>query len=203
MKIEISDIQKKYEVKSYRHASAILSADFPQEYDDILSVLDKLVIADNDIQSGGGNKSAISKQLEQEFKKRKWLIDRSFANINSHKIDCVKNRVGIEVEWNNKDTFFDRDILSFGQMFHDDVLSVGVIITRSDLLQEYCANLGKKMAFGASTTHMSKLTQKLQLNRAHGCPILVFGITPNVIQQAIRIAPVKKTVQVTMADFYA
>jgi len=28
----------------------------------------------------------------------------------THKVDCYKNRIALELEWNNKDPFFDRDL---------------------------------------------------------------------------------------------
>jgi len=84
--------------------------------------------------------------------------------------------VAIELEWNNKDPFFDRDLNNFRLLFDLRVVSVGVIITRCDDLQDIFDTLGRGDSFGASTTHMSKLLPKLQGGGGGGCPILVFGI---------------------------
>jgi len=35
----------------------------------------------------------------------------------THKVDCFKNRVALEIEWNNKDPFFDRDRNNFRLLF--------------------------------------------------------------------------------------
>jgi hypothetical protein len=85
--------------------------------------------------------------------------------------------VAIETEWNNKDPFFDRDLTTFRLLFELNVLSVGVIITRADELQDLFIELGKKTAAGMSTTHMSKLIPKMYNRASGGCPVLALGIT--------------------------
>jgi hypothetical protein len=56
------------------------------------------------------------------------------------------------------------------------VVSVGIIVTRSDGLQEIFDELGRGSSYGQSTTHMSKLLPKIEGGGAGGCPLLVFGI---------------------------
>ena len=90
----------------------------------------------------------------------------------THHVDYFKNRVAIETEWNNKDPFFDRDLTTFRLLFELNVLSVGVIITRADELQDIFDTLGKGKSYGSSTTHMSKLVPKLHNRASGGCPIL-------------------------------
>jgi hypothetical protein len=55
-------------------------------------------------------------------------------------------------------------------------ISVGVIITRCDEMQEVFDALGRGSSYGASTTHMSKLLPRIEGGGGAGCPILVFGI---------------------------
>ena len=97
----------------------------------------------------------------------------------THKVDCFKGCVGLEIEWNNKDPFFDRDLNNFRLLFDLRVIDVGVIVTRATQLQEIFKGLGKKVAdkYGSSTTHMDKLMPRLEGGGGGGCPILVFGIT--------------------------
>ena len=78
----------------------------------------------------------------------------------THKIDNFKNRVGVEVEWNNKDPFFDRDLNNFRLLHQLDVLSVGVIITRLWELQEEFKELGKGASYGMNTTHFGSCCPK-------------------------------------------
>jgi hypothetical protein len=96
--------------------------------------------------------------------------------IPTHKIDNFKNRVGIEVEWNNKTEFFDRDLNNFRLLRQLRVLSVGVIITRLSELQEVFDGLGKGAAYGNSTTHWDKLIPKVEGGGAGGCPLLLVGM---------------------------
>ena len=96
-----------------------------------------------------------------------------------YKVDCVKNRVALEVEWSNKDPFFDRDLNNFRLLFNLRAISVGVIITKSDDISEIFRNLGDKVwdKYGWSTTWMGKLLPRIKGGGGGGCPILVFGIT--------------------------
>jgi hypothetical protein len=85
--------------------------------------------------------------------------------------------VALEIEWNNKDPFFDRDLNNFRLLFDLRAVSVGVIVTRADELQRIFKEIGRGSSYGASTTHMSKLLPKIEGGGAAGCPLLVFGIT--------------------------
>ena len=95
----------------------------------------------------------------------------------THHVDYYRNRIAVEIEWNNKDPFFDRDLTTFRLLFELNVLSVGIIITRADELQELFIELGKLTAAGQSTTHMSKLIPKMYNRASGGCPVLALGIT--------------------------
>jgi hypothetical protein len=105
------------------------------------------------------------------------FADGSETLAPTHHVDYFKNGVAIETEWNNKDPFFDRDLTTFRLLFELNVLSVGIIITRADELQDLFIELGKKTAAGQSTTHMSKLIPKMYNRASGGCPVLALGIT--------------------------
>ncbi|MFI5271830.1 MAG: BglII/BstYI family type II restriction endonuclease [Ktedonobacterales bacterium] len=138
-----------------------------------------------DIEKPGGRKSPVAEAIDSAFYRRGWL-ERAFATkivvdatemvSPTHKVDCFRNGVGLEVEWNNKDPFFDRDLNNFRLLYDLRAISVGVIITRSDNLQEIFDTLGKGSSYGASTTHMSKLLPRIEGGGAGRCPLLVFGI---------------------------
>ena len=57
----------------------------------------------------------------------------------SHEIDHVKRTqngtIALEIEWNNKDPFFDRDLENFQRLHAQSVISLGIIITRGETLQ--------------------------------------------------------------------
>lgn len=180
-----SRILKNFECHEWRHASAILKNDFPTEYSEIIEVLKKFHLCKTDIVTPGGGLSPISKKINDAFKKYGWLekefdtkliIDRVERENPTHKIDCYKNRVALEIEWNNKDPFYDRDLNNFRILFELNAISVGVIITRCDELQFLFDKLGKGASYGPSTTHMSKLLPRVNGGGGGGCPVLVFGI---------------------------
>ena len=54
--------------------------------------------------------------------------------IDGHNIDFVKGRVALDMEWNSKDQTFDRDLFAMRTYHECDIISVGVIITRSESL---------------------------------------------------------------------
>ena len=119
--------------------------------------------------------------------------------IDGHKIDYVKGRVALDMEWNSKDQTYDRDLYAF-RMFHEcGIISVASLITRSEKLnpvfdvtpllkKDGTTDVDKegnpklcKQKYGASTTWMGKLLYRLNAGRHGGCPVLVFGIRPDVI----------------------
>lgn len=114
---------------------------------------------------------------------REDVKDDVTLDVPTHKIDCFKNKVAIEVEWNNKDPFFDRDLNNFRLLFDLDAIAVGVIITRASELQTVFNQLGKGDSYGASTTHMGKLESKLFGKGSGGCPVIAIGITTKVYDE--------------------
>ncbi len=179
-------VRQFYEVHEWKHACAVLKGDFPNEWKDITEVLEKFRLRKSDVAAPGGSKSPVANALDSEFFRRGWeeksfetqvVVDRVPMDSPTHKVDCFKNGVALEIEWNNKDPFFDRDLNNFRLLFDLRAISVGVIITRTDELQEIFDNLGKGKSYGNSTTHMSKLIPRIQGGGGGGCPILVFGIT--------------------------
>jgi hypothetical protein len=182
-----SGVQEKFEVEETHHASAILQADFPAEWGDLLSMLAWFTVGRSDIREKGGRKSAVAKKIDKffyarEWKERKFKIevkaDDAITLAPTHQVDYYRNEVAIETEWNNKDPFFGRDLTSFRLLFDLNVVSVGIIITRSIALEKIIKELGRAKSFGASTTHMGKLRPKLCNRASGGCPVLAFGIKP-------------------------
>lgn len=108
------------------------------------------------------------------------MIDGTRLDSPTHQIDCFKDKVALEIEWNNKDPLFDRDLNNFRLLFDLRAVSVGVIITRCDDLQEIFKDIGRGSSYGASTTHMGNLLSKIEGGGAAGCPLLVFGIRPSL-----------------------
>lgn len=173
-------IREHYEIAEWKHASAILATDFRDEWKDIIEVLSEFRLLRSEIQEPGGGRSPISKRIDGAFYHRDWrekefqtkvVVDQVESETPTHKVDCFKNRVAVEIEWNNKTEFYDRDLNNFRLLFDLRAVSVGVIVTR-------CTHLNRMFAkLGASTTHMDKLLPRLQGGSGGGCPVLVFGIS--------------------------
>jgi len=178
-------IRQHYEIHEWRHASAVLSADFPEEWNDIVEVLGQFHLRRSHIAVPGGRKSLVAGWFDTAFQDRGWrekrftteiVVDGERTDSPTHKVDCWKGQVALEIEWNNKDPFFDRDLNNFRLLFDLRSISVGIIVTRCDELQEIFDEMGRGRSYGQSTTHMSKLLPKLEGGGGGGCPVLVFGI---------------------------
>jgi hypothetical protein len=181
------EIAARYEVHEWRNALGVLSTACPQEWAEIQIALQTFRLLRSEVVAAGGNRSSIVERLERPLKEAGW-VEKQFATAivvdgvpkesPTHSVDCFKGRVALEVEWNNKDPFYDRDLNNFRLLFDLQVIDVGVIITRCSELQTIFNGLGKGSSYGASTTHMSKLLPRLKGGSGGGCPIVVFGISP-------------------------
>lgn len=179
------EIERLYEIHEWRNALAILAAAHSEEWADILTVLAAFRLLRSDVLAPGGRKSPIANKLDGHFYRLGWLeksfetsitVDQTIYETPTHKVDCFKNRVALEVEWNNKDPFFDRDLNNFRLLFELRAIDVGVIITRCDELQALFDGLGKGKSYGPSTTHMSRLLPRVEGGGGGGCPVAGFGI---------------------------
>jgi hypothetical protein len=152
-------LQDHYEIKEWRHAVAVLRCDFPAEFEDIATVLRDFRLRRSEIVKPGGQKSPVAARIDAALVSRGWsercfetriVVDSAEFVSPTHKVDCFKNGIGLEIEWNNKDPFYDRDLNNFRLLFELRALHVGVIVTRSDELQSVFEELGRGASFGAS-----------------------------------------------------
>lgn len=184
-----ADIADIYEVHEWRNAVGILSTACAREWSDIQSALRSFRLLRSEIVAAGGNRSSIVERLESPLKTSGWIekqfatsivVDGRATDSPTHSVDCFKGRVALEVEWNNKDPFYDRDLNNFRLLFDLQVIDVGVIITRCSALQTIFNRLGKGSSYGNSTTHMGKLLPRLRGGSGGGCPIVAFGISSKI-----------------------
>ncbi|MFZ2445428.1 MAG: BglII/BstYI family type II restriction endonuclease [Syntrophobacteraceae bacterium] len=182
-------IRQNFEIHEWKHATAILENDFPEEWQDVIDTLTTFRLKKSHIIVGGGRKSKVAGDIDEALISRGWrekgfdtkvVVDDHELKSPTHKVDCYKNRVALEIEWNNKDPFFDRDLNNFRLLFELRAISAGIIITRRDELQDIFDSLGRGASYGASTTHMSRLLPRIEGGGGGGCPILVFGISKNL-----------------------
>lgn len=180
------DIAALYEIHEWRNAVGVLKTACPKEWADIQLALRAFQLHRSEILLAGGRRSTIVERLERPLKDAGWVekhfntaivVDGEQRDSPTHSVDCFKGRVALEVEWNNKDPFYDRDLNNFRLLFDLQVIDVGVIITRCSALQTIFNDLGRGLSFGNSTTHMGKLLPRLRGGSGGGCPIVVFGIS--------------------------
>lgn len=182
------DLRRLYHVREWRNATGVLSTACADEWAEIIEVLRAFRLLRSEVQAAGGRKSPIANQIDAGFYSRGWRekqfrtaikIDEETFESPTHKVDC-KGRVALEVEWNNKDPFFDRDLNNFRLLFDLRAIDVGVIVTRASELQTIFKALGKGASYGSSTTHHEKLWPRIEGGGRGGCPVLTFAITPEL-----------------------
>jgi hypothetical protein len=101
-------IREHYEPYEWKHACAILKEDFPKEQEDIISVLTEFRLYKSWITNPGGRKSKISEFIDFYLYERGWkekkfktqmVVDEHKMDAPTHKVDCFRNRVAVEIEW--------------------------------------------------------------------------------------------------------
>lgn len=191
------DIANLYEVHEWRNAIGVLSTACPNEWTEIQYALRSFRLLRSEIVEAGGNRSTIVERLEKPLKEAGWqerqfattiVVDGVSRESPTHKVDCFKGRVALELEWNNKDPFYDRDLNNFRLLFDLQVIDVGIIITRCSELQNVFNALGKGSSYGNSTTHMGKLLPRIRGGSGGGCPIAVFGISHKLYVEDVPIS---------------
>ncbi|HEX4858101.1 MAG TPA: BglII/BstYI family type II restriction endonuclease [Usitatibacteraceae bacterium] len=146
---------KGFQVLALHHAEAILRHDMPEAVAELEEALSGIEIPVEELVRGGGGEGAMTQRLRRaladthgwrrhNFVIRK-IVDGVEKESTSHEIDHVKRFAGgtfaLEIEWNNKDPFFDRDLENFKRLHADGVISVGAIVTRGESLHNALRDL--------------------------------------------------------------
>jgi hypothetical protein len=150
-----------FQVEFQSHAEAILSVDFPDAVSELQDVLAVATIPIEEIIAGGGGEAKGTQRLRRALSAVGWaktcfevnkviktgpLPDQTRESESvTHEIDHVKSMakgsIALEIEWNNKDPFFDRDLENFKRLHVDGAISVGIIVTRGTTLQDNMPSL--------------------------------------------------------------
>ena len=147
-----------FEIQFTSHAEAILSVDFPTAADELEAALLGATIPVEEIIASGGGEAKGTQRLRRALAAMGWekgifTIQKTINGVPresvSHEIDHVKpfangHTVALEIEWNNKDPFFDRDLENFKRLHADGAISVGVIVTRGRVLHEGMRDLVRR-----------------------------------------------------------
>jgi hypothetical protein len=137
-----------FQIEFASHARAILGVDFPDVASDLEVALTKVSLPITEIVGSGGGEAQLTQRLRRGFHDLKWrkrnveikkVIDHVEKESISHEIDHFHptdaGTFALEIEWNNKDPFFDRDLENFKRLHAEGVISVGCIVTRGSELQ--------------------------------------------------------------------
>jgi Restriction endonuclease BglII len=138
-----------FDIMALQHAEAIIRHDLPQLETDLTDVLSKLRISSEELVRGGGGESGVTQRVRKTLASNGWAkqnfviekkINGKSSSSTSHEVDHVKSygdwRVALEIEWNNKDPFYDRDLENFKRLHSEGAISLGVIITRGASLHD-------------------------------------------------------------------
>jgi hypothetical protein len=150
-------ISRGFQVEFSSHAEAILGADFPEVASQLEAVLLASTIPIEEIIGSGGGETKGTQRLRNALAEHDWrkhifivqrIIDGVQREAQSHEVDHIRTfkagTVALEIEWNNKDPFFDRDLENFKRLHADGAMSLGIIITRGATLQDSMKRLVRR-----------------------------------------------------------
>ncbi|MCL3881881.1 BglII/BstYI family type II restriction endonuclease [Marivita sp. GX14005] len=137
-----------FDIAIRNHAEAILAGDFPQVAEEVIAALLDFSIPAQELIGSGGGEAPSTQRLRRRLYDSGWpkhnfefklVVDGLETVSQSHEIDHVRRAeagtIALEIEWNNKDPFFDRDLENFQRLHAQSAISVGILITRGASLQ--------------------------------------------------------------------
>ena len=174
--------ERGYQIEFRSHAQAILTADFAAALTELESALLSLTIPIEEIIGSGGGEAKGTQRLRRALAGLQWdkgvfdiqkTINGRVFDSQSHVVDHVKifgaGTVVLEIEWNNKDPFFDRDLENFKRLHAEGAISAGVIVTRGTTMQDQMRELVLRFAVERALTSVDDLSP--------------LGLTPTVRQR--------------------
>ncbi|WP_018296765.1 BglII/BstYI family type II restriction endonuclease [Corynebacterium lubricantis] len=152
-------IRTKYDWLETNNAAAILQATSPEEYADLMAVLETFELVPNQWMVKGGNRGEIPDILDGLFRTRGWKETRIDTEVKGYlytnfvkrggnydpqdvtevesvysegfRVDNHKGRVIVDVEWNAKDGNLDRDLAAYRSWHELGLINGAAIITKS------------------------------------------------------------------------
>ncbi len=181
--MKLSDlIDAGFDVQEENHAVAVLTEDFPDPLSELCDTLLEIKIADVELIRSGGGEANSTQRLRVSLAERNWIkenivirkiVDGQEKTAITHEIDHIRRAVNgviaLEIEWNNKDPFFDRDLENFQRLHSEGAISVGVIITRGYTLQKSLVEIITSCAIRHEIRNFDDLK--------------IFGLAPTVRQR--------------------
>jgi hypothetical protein len=201
-----------------RYADIILAGAFPARLGQLVRSLADFRITLDELRAGGGGRTEFVRRFDDSLRaqdgswgkrnvtiaKRLGFDDdvREIARVRGHEIDMFGMGevdqfpgVAVEMEWNNKDPFYDRDLNNFAALHREGAIAAGVIVTRGPRLQELIGPVIRSkqggFKYGQSTTHWNKLIPRVNLGGGGECPLLLVGIEPERVDGIDLVAEVR------------
>jgi hypothetical protein len=142
--------ERGFQIEFLSHAEAILGVDFKPAIAELEQALLASTIPIEEIIGGGGGESKGTQRLRKALAATNWpkftfTIEKRINGVPresvSHEIDHVRTferdaRIALEIEWTNKDPFYDRDLENFKRLHADGAISIGIIVTRGRSLHD-------------------------------------------------------------------
>ncbi|UHL63508.1 restriction endonuclease [Paralcaligenes sp. KSB-10] len=148
--ILIPAFRDRWKMMETNSACAIMKSVCPDEWADIVYVLQTFALAPSTWLRRGGNRGMVPKILDGMLQSRGWIetrIDLETQGILINKggserarlepihqegylVDNFKGRVVVDVEWNAKDGNIDRDLSAYRAWHEAGVISAAVLITQ-------------------------------------------------------------------------
>jgi len=208
-----ADVVVRYDFFETRNAGAILRATNPVAFAEVMDILDGFELIDDDLILAGGEESGLAKRLNHAFRSRGWRegrvdtqiklvlrlmpfaaagetevrVEESGVTNEGYKVDNVKDRIAMDLEWNAKDGNLDRDLAAYRALYDAGLIDGAILVTRTiDDLRELGYRIrieagmdekaAKNVLSTSTTTNTKKLLPRLQRGDAGGCPVLVAAI---------------------------
>ena len=161
-----------FDIKAQNHVEAVMVEDFPEPMRELCRVLSNFRIADIELIRGGGGESHPTQRLRRALNEHGWhkrnikiskIVDGEHRVGTTHEIDHVrksdKGSVALEIEWNNKDPFFDRDLENFQRLHAEGAISVGIVVTRGKSLQDQLVQIIQECAVNNGISNYDDLVK--------------------------------------------
>lgn len=199
-------VLNRYDFAETRNAARILQATNPEQFKDLVAVLEGFALDPAVDIPPGGNESPTAARLNRAFRDRGWAEATYRVRVSgelvlrqagspvvalseetepaSYNVDNVKGRVALDVEWHAKDGNLDRDIAAYRSFYDAQLIDCAVMVTMTrESLRPWAVSYdAETRKFGTSTTtNLTKVLPKLDRGDGGGCPILIVSICARTV----------------------
>lgn len=198
-------VHARYDFAETRNAARILQATNPEQFEDLVAVMDAFTLDPLLDLPAGGNESRTASRLNHAFRGRGWaeasyrvtvsselvlrvagtpVVQAEEGDAAGYNVDNVKGRVALDVEWHAKDGNLDRDIAAYRSFYDAGIIDCAVMVTMTrESLREWALGIDPetKKFMTSTTTNLTKVRPKLERGDGGGCPILIASICQRTI----------------------